>query len=410
MNTLIMLLAQSKTEATIEIVFLLLGAVIIGYITAWLFYKSIFLGRIKAVEYEKDELKNHTIKLSADRNSLHKSLIKKDHEIEHLTLEVNALKALHTESVHETDNMTLKNKRTEQLLYEKDEALFQITQRKHLLDYNSFGTATKAEKDDLQMISGIGPFIEERLHALDIYTFRQISKFSKQDIDTINDAIEYFSGRIERDEWVAQARELVHGKDKRADLLKRISERKTRIYYDRIGIAKREEADDLTIISGIGGWIKEKLNAIDIYTFRQISNFTVEDVQLVTDVIEYFPGRIERDEWILQAQELVRIAGKKSELLTRIRDRKERIYFERLGTAHKHQANNLTLIKGIGLWIEERLNLLDIYTFEQISKLTPADVETITEILEISPGRIDRDRWVTQARGLAKRELYEVVS
>jgi predicted flap endonuclease-1-like 5' DNA nuclease len=143
---------------------------------------------------------------------------------------------------------------------------------------------------------------------------------------------------------------------------------------------------------------------LDIYTFRQISNFTEEDIHAVTEAIEYFPGRIERDEWILQAQELVRIAGKKSELLKRIRERKGRIYYNRLGVAHRHQANNLTLIKGIGLWIEERLNLLDIYTFDQISKLTPEDVETITEILEISPGRIERDNWVSQARELATKK------
>jgi len=282
-----------------------------------------------------------------------------------------------------------------------------IAKGRQLLDYKSFGIATEAEKDDLKMISGIGPFIEERLHALAIYTFSQISKFTAQDIETINDAIEYFSGRIERDEWVAQARELVHSEEKRKELLERIRERKVRIYYNRIGIAKKEEAEDLTIISGIGGWIKEKLNVLDIYTFKQISNFTEDDVQLVTEVIEYFPGRIERDEWIPQAQEFVRIAGKKYELLKRIRDRKERIYYERLGVARKHQANNLTLIKGIGLWIEERLNMLDIYTFEQISKLTPADVETITEILEISPGRIDRDNWVSQARGLAKKQFHQ---
>jgi len=285
--------------------------------------------------------------------------------------------------------------------------LVNIAKGRQLLDYKSFGIATEAEKDDLKMISGIGPFIEERLHALAIYTFSQISKFTAQDIETINDAIEYFSGRIERDEWVAQARELVHSEEKRKELLERIRERKVRIYYNRIGIAKKEEAEDLTIISGIGGWIKEKLNVLDIYTFKQISNFTEDDVQLVTEVIEYFPGRIERDEWIPQAQEFVRIAGKKYELLKRIRDRKERIYYERLGVARKHQANNLTLIKGIGLWIEERLNMLDIYTFEQISKLTPADVETITEILEISPGRIDRDNWVSQARGLAKKQFHQ---
>jgi predicted flap endonuclease-1-like 5' DNA nuclease len=282
--------------------------------------------------------------------------------------------------------------------------LAHIAERKHLLDYKSFGTATEAEKDDLKMISGIGPFIERRLHAVDIYTFRQISKFTAKDIEKINVAIVYFSGRIERDEWVAQARELVHNQDEKAALLKRISERKANIYYDRIGIAKKEEANDLTIISGIGGWIQEKLNVLDIYTFRQISNFTKEDVVAVTEAIEYFPGRIERDEWILQAKDLVRIAGNKAELLKRIRERKGRIYYDRLGIAHKHEANNLTLIDGLGLWVEERLNMLDIYTFEQISKLTHADIETITEVLEIIPGRIEKDNWVGQARELAKKQ------
>jgi predicted flap endonuclease-1-like 5' DNA nuclease len=410
MNTLIILLTHEQSKAAIEILSLLLVAAIIGYTTSWLFYKSVYTRKIKAMEGEKEVLNHHIVSLNADKNNLHKSIREKDKEIEHLTREVNALKALHVEAVQETDDMALKNMRTEQLLYEKDEALVHIAQRRHLLDYKSFGTATAAEKDDLKMISGIGPFIEERLHALDIYTYMQIGKFTARDIDMINDAIEYFSGRIERDEWVAQARELVYNKDKSAELFKRIRERKARIYYNRIGIAKKEEADDLTVISGIGGWIKEKLNVLDIYTFRQISKFTDEDVQTVTDAIEYFPGRIERDEWILQAQELVRIAGKKSELLKRIRERKGRIYYDRLGIAHKHEANNLTLIKGIGLWIEERLNMLDIYTFEQISKLTPPDVETITEILEISPGRIDRDNWVTQARGLAKKQLHPVMS
>ena len=407
MNTLTILLAQTKSEATFEIIFMLMGCAIIGYMTAWLFYKAVYEKRIKVIESEKHELNNRIFNLDAEIFNLKKNLSEKGEETEQLILEVRALEALHSEAVHETDYMALKNKRNEQLLYEKDEALVNIAQRKHLLDYKSFGIASEAEKDDLKMISGIGPFIEERLHALDIYTFRQISKFTPQDIDTINDAIEYFSGRIERDEWVAQALELVRAEELRTDLFKRISERKTNIYYNRIGIAKKEEADDLTIISGIGGWIQEKLNALEIYTFRQISNFTKEDIVTVTEAIEYFPGRIERDEWILQAKELIRIAGKKSELLKRIRDRKDRIYYDRLGIAHKHEANNLTLIDGLGLWVEERLNTLGIYTFSQISKLTHADIETITEVLEIIPGRIEQDHWVDQARKLVKNDINE---
>jgi predicted flap endonuclease-1-like 5' DNA nuclease len=405
MSTLLILLTQTRSTAIIEILLLLLVAAIIGYTTAWLYSKSIYVKKIEDFESKKRALNKQVVSLSADKIDLTDRLIEKDKETEHLLLEVNALRALHAEAVKETNDMTVKNARTEQKLYEKDEALVHITQRKHLLDYSSFGIALEAEKDDLKMISGIGPFIEERLHALDIFTFRQISKFTARDIETINDAIEYFSGRIERDEWVSQAKELVNIKDKRTDLLDRIRERKARIYFNRIGIAKKEEADDLTIISGIGGWIMEKLNVLDIYTFQQISNFTNDDVELVTEVIEYFPGRIERDEWILQARELVRIAGKKSDLLKRIRERKDMLYYDRLGVSHKHLANNLTMIKGISLWIEERLNLLDIFTFEQISKLTPADIETITEILEISPGRIKRDKWVLQAHELVKSPI-----
>jgi predicted flap endonuclease-1-like 5' DNA nuclease len=410
MNNLLILLVQTKSEATIEILFFLLVAAIIGYVTAWLYYKSIYDRRIKVIQSERDELNKEIAKLYEDKSKLNIDLSEKDKKIKNLILEAKALKALHKEAVGETDEMALKNKRNEQLLYEKDEALVHIAQRKHLLDYKSFGTATEAEKDDLKMISGIGPFIEERLHALDIFTFRQISNFTVRDIETINNAIVYFSGRIERDEWVEQAREIVNSEDKREELFHRISERKSKIYFDRIGVAKKEEADDLTVISGIGGWIKEKLGMLDIYTFRQISNFNSEDVATVTEAIEYFPGRIERDEWILQAKELVRIAGDKSELLKRIRDRQGRIYFDRLGLAHKHEANNLTLIDGLGLWVEERLNLLGIYTFDQISKLTHKDIETITEVLEIIPGRIEQDNWVSQARELAKKYAETVAN
>jgi predicted flap endonuclease-1-like 5' DNA nuclease len=408
MNTLLILLVQTRSEATIEILFLLLVAAIIGYVTSWLYYKSVYVKKLKAVESDKHELNNRIVNLDEEVFNLKSSLAENETENEHLNQEVRALKALHTEAVQETDALRLKNKRNEQLLYEKDEALMHIARGKHLLDYESFGTAVESEKDDLKMISGIGPFIEERLHALDIYTFRQISKFTLHDIETINDAIVYFSGRIERDQWVEQAAELVHREEKRVELFKRISNRKGNIYYDRIGTANKEEADDLTVISGIGGWIMEKLNILDIYTFRQISNFTLEDVQIVTEAIEYFPGRIERDEWILQARELVRIAGNKSELLKRIRDRKGRIYFDRLGIAHKHEADNLTMIDGLGLWVEERLNTLGIYTFSQISKLTHKDIATITEVLEIIPGRIEKDDWVAQAKMLSKKHLMVV--
>ena len=99
-------------------------------------------------------------------------------------------------SIKQIENLNIKTTFTEQKPINKDEVLLQISKHKYLLNYDSFGTATELEKDDLKMISGIGPLIEERLNALDIYTYRQISKFSIQDIKAITNAMEYFRGRI----------------------------------------------------------------------------------------------------------------------------------------------------------------------------------------------------------------------
>ena len=60
------------------------------------------------------------------------------------------------------------------------------------------------------------------------------------------------------------------------------------------------------------------------------------------------------------------------------------------------------MIDGLGLWVEERLNSLNLFTFSQISKLTHEDIVTITEVLELIPGRIEQDNWVGQARILAQ--------
>ncbi|WP_299222709.1 hypothetical protein [uncultured Aquimarina sp.] len=76
------------------------------------------------------------------------------------------------------------------------------------LNFDSFGKADESEKDDLKLISGVGPFIEKKLNSIGIYTFDQISKFTKEDIDTVTDLIQFFPGRIERDNWSDQAEKL----------------------------------------------------------------------------------------------------------------------------------------------------------------------------------------------------------
>lgn len=89
-------------------------------------------------------------------------------------------------------------------------------------------------------------------------------------------------------------------------ILNRIRVRAGEINFTRIGLATATEADDLKEIVGIGPFLERKLHAIDIYTFRQIANFNQEDIEQVNDIIEFFPGRIERDRWVGQAKELAK--------------------------------------------------------------------------------------------------------
>ena len=168
-------------------------------------------------------------------------------------------------------------------------------------------------KDDLQVIKGIGPFIEEKLNALGITTYRQIANMTAKLEDQVNEAIEFFPGRVKRDQWVAQAKILL-GEDvkldekalKEAEELERIAQKAETIDFATLGVATFDEKDDLQIIKGIGPFIAEKLYALGIYTFEQVGNMTPKIEEEVNKAIEFFPGRVKRDEWAKQAKVLAK--------------------------------------------------------------------------------------------------------
>jgi predicted flap endonuclease-1-like 5' DNA nuclease len=65
-------------------------------------------------------------------------------------------------------------------------------------------------------------------------------------------------------------------------------------------------------------------------------------------------------------------------------------------------ADDLTKIKGIGQVLKGKLNRLGITTFRQIAEFTGADIERVNAELDF-PGRIERERWVEQARDFVRR-------
>ncbi|HET6518931.1 MAG TPA: hypothetical protein VFG47_03815 [Geminicoccaceae bacterium] len=64
--------------------------------------------------------------------------------------------------------------------------------------------------DDLKLISGIGPRIEQTLNRLGIFHFRQVAALTPGNAAWINQHLR-FRGRIERERWIEQARVLAAG-------------------------------------------------------------------------------------------------------------------------------------------------------------------------------------------------------
>lgn len=68
--------------------------------------------------------------------------------------------------------------------------------------------ALYGKKDDLKQISGVGPKLERLLNRNGVYYFWQVASWSRQDIDVIDKRLDAFKGRISRDNWVTQAKQL----------------------------------------------------------------------------------------------------------------------------------------------------------------------------------------------------------
>ena len=142
--------------------------------------------------------------------------------------------------------------------------------------------------------------------------------------------------------------------------------------------------DDLKKILGIGSVLEETLNGMGVYHYSQVAEFTATDIENINTHLN-FPGRIERDEWVPQAQDLLKGGeGRKLKYLD----------------GPDGDKDDLKLISGVGPVLEDKLNELGIYHFWQIAKFEAKDIDLVNDAMAF-PGRIERDEWIAQAANLA---------
>lgn len=173
--------------AYIEAIVMMLGAFLIGYIGCYIYYsrklkKQRLLTLEKSQSYKKqiEQLKDE---LEQQERSLSYRKDRMDQDYEQVKFNV---KAFSDKIIDNTIEETQTND----------------------INFDVIGYASETDKDNLQEITGIGPYTEEKLNKLGIYTFDQISKFTESEIQSVTQLIKFFPNRIKEDQWVAKARAL----------------------------------------------------------------------------------------------------------------------------------------------------------------------------------------------------------
>ncbi len=184
--------------------------------------------------------------------------------------------------------------------------------------------SSKPPSDDLKRLKGIGPENEKALNALGIRRYEQIAIWSSRDIERVEKNLE-FDGRIAREEWVKQAQLLADEDYERFETLfgdskaspkrpkqqvaaqfKSSQARERKAKAEPAGKPKglsapRGKPDNLQRLNGVGPKYEKILHSLGFFHFDQIASWTAQQIAWIDNHLN-FNGRIERDEWIRQAQ------------------------------------------------------------------------------------------------------------
>jgi len=223
---------------------MLLFAFIIGFAGSWLVSENIFMSirlqvgrllkdrtalteKILTLEKENNVARRHLAEWQQEASFLAKGLkaaepmlLEAQTKVQTLSNELELYRRRYENLKQETDsvrdgNLELKIQLDEQKakaaklqLDFAEKAVSEIKKEeseKHDPHHSRFTPSTKQVKNDLTLISGIGPVIQKKLNDLGIYTFQQVAELTPDMIDRITRTIKFFPDRIGRDNWIGQA-------------------------------------------------------------------------------------------------------------------------------------------------------------------------------------------------------------
>jgi predicted flap endonuclease-1-like 5' DNA nuclease len=258
---------------------------------------------LQKAELTAEDLANRIEILESEKRQLHTDLYNANEEVEKL----NASTQSYASTIDDLNNQiiglkTKSNEYTGELgasaggsANVDEEAAAQISEMQD--NYNSTLNRLAALEQKLNQLD-----TENEMLKADLDKMKSSTKLVMSDPAPVSEEIVPVAPRvIKAEEGAAPLKERI--------VLTPQQERVKALVGTSIPAASDGKKDDLTLINGVGPFLEKKLNNIGIYTYEQISSLNAETIEEVTEAIEFFPGRIEKDDWVGQANRLLGRGG-----------------------------------------------------------------------------------------------------
>lgn len=228
--------------AIVEILFMILISVLIGFALAWLLKQETLNKKEQDIQNLITDLTTHQASARMLQEQAHKAettlararetfredflTVSRDNErlkteleealntgthveeLNRIQLLVQSLQSQLDQSKKETNLLEATRQKLQTEVEELQKSKREVKKSTDVIEKQLSAKIIADEKDDLKIINGIGPGIEKKLNTLGIYSFRQISELTEESIKKLTESIKFFPGRIDRDRWVEQASKL----------------------------------------------------------------------------------------------------------------------------------------------------------------------------------------------------------
>lgn len=155
------------------------------------------------------------------------------------------------------------------------------------------------EKNDLTAIDGIGPFLEKKLNDAGVFTYAEIAGWDAAKIAEITQKISFFEGRIEKDDWVGQAKKLLEVPVEETLEISNLGEARSLMAEETHLVPA---VDNLKLIMGIDEAIEKILFTAGINSFAELAKLEPDEIRNMLVVVDPALGTVDPSAWPAQAR------------------------------------------------------------------------------------------------------------